>query len=140
MHYLPFPNGSGATGLQFSRRCRYESTTTESSSTLRSFEPTRTLRAEKGDHQQRTGSFSRWILDKGPCARRHERASAPRRAHARPATRVDRRGSDHQRARAGPSVHSRHGLRFERDPRAPEVPENQAGHPSAPHAEKETTP
>lgn len=46
----------------------------------------------KGDHQECTGSFSRWVLHQDPRPRRHETAPAPRRNHARPATRVDSRG------------------------------------------------
>ncbi len=119
---------SAVTGQRFSKRFSWRSTMTESSSTLRSSERTRTLRAEKGGHHECTGSFSRWVLHQGPCARRLQRATDPHPTHAGPARRSHRRGRNHRKPRARPSVPSGHGLRLQRDPCAAQGAPHQAGH------------
>jgi hypothetical protein len=104
----------GENGQRFSRRCNSKSTPTDALSTLLSFERERTLRVEKGDQNQCTGALSRWLLHEAPRARRHQRASAPRRTHVGPTTRSHGSLSRRRGTRSRTSIHRRHWIRLER--------------------------
>lgn len=101
------------------------------------FEPTRMLRAEKGDHQQCFGSLSRWVHHESPRARRPQRAAAPHRAHARAKARVHRRRRHHREARAGQSPDRRHRIRLGRHSKSAPRPRNQGGHPCEPDTKEQ---
>src|SRR5690606_8914109 len=103
------------TGGEISTPCSTRSTMKVSSSTLQSCEPTRILRAEKGDQQECIGSFSRWLLHEDPRPRRLERAPGPRRDHAGSTARLDGSRGNHRRTRLRGCVHSGHGIRLELD-------------------------
>jgi len=94
------------------------------------------LRAEKGDHQQCAGSFSRWILHEDPRPRRHEGAAPTRPAHAGPAARVNRRRGDHRKPRAWQSLHSRHRLRLRRYSQPVAFDADQARHSCEPDSQE----
>ncbi len=113
--YTRFRTGRcAATGRRSSRHSSSRKKTRLSSSMHPLFEPTRMLRAEKGDHQQCFGSLSRWVHHESPRARRPQRAAAPHRAHARAKARVHRRRRHHREARAGQSPDRRHRIRLGR--------------------------
>lgn len=131
---------TSVTGLASSKRFKSTSTRTESSSTHRLFEPTRTLRAEKGDPKQCIGSFSRWLLHEGPRPHRRARAPAPHRTHARPTARVDRRGKHPPHSRTRPKNPRGHGVRLGRHPSLREATWNEGCDSSPSRPQEEASP
>jgi toxin ParE1/3/4 len=103
----------------------------------RLFEPTRTLRAEKGDHQQCSWSLSRWVHHESPRARRQQRAAAPHRAHARAKARVHRRRGHHRETRARQSPDRRYRLRLGCHSKSAPKSGHQGSHPCEPDTEEQ---
>lgn len=130
---------TSATGDASSKPFSSGSTKTESSSTHRLFEPTRMLRAERGDPKQCSGSLSRWLLHEGPRTRRRERAAAPHRNHAGPAARIHSRRSDPPRTRPRLESPRGHRLRFGRDPGVREADGHEARDSSPPDPQEEAS-
>lgn len=76
-------------GQRYSASCSWRSMRLALSSTAPSFALIKMRRAEKGDRAQCSGTLSRRRFDKAPRRRRHQRPTAPRRAHAGAAARDD---------------------------------------------------
>lgn len=104
----------GGTGKPFSSTSRWSSMRRAFCSMHPSFVRIRTHRAEKGDPQQCSGSFTWWILHKNPRGRRHARPAAPHRNHARATARVHGRRTT-PRARGRQGGDRRHGVRLRRN-------------------------
>ena len=102
---------SAASGNGSSRRSSWRSTKPDPSLMPRWYERTKLRRAEKGGPMQRTGSFSRRLLDQDPRDRRHEGQATLCPPHAGPAARSHRSGRlAAPRPRRG--LDRRHGLRL----------------------------
>ena len=127
------------TGRPSSSASRWSSTKREFCSMLRLFARTKTRRAEKGDPQQRSGSFTWWILDENPCRRRYARAPAPHRDHTGAAARVHGRRTT-PRARGRQSRDSGHRLRLRRDSQHDSAARYESSHLRQPHAQAQASP
>lgn len=128
---------SAATGQRSSKRYSSRMRRTPSSSMPPSCEPTRMLRAEKGDHHQCSWSLSGWVLHESPRSRRQQRAAAPPRAHRRATARSDGRQSDHRQSRAWQSLDRGYRIRLRRDPSAAARARHEASHSSSSRSKEE---